>query len=352
MPQASYTDKCVMFTSALPPDLFYRPLFPEDRDQGDPYVLVAPDGMPFRYYTFISGEAPSLGRAFPVYGSRDLVHWEYLGGSLEADVTKAHWAPCVLYRPDLDRPYVMLYSRGIGLGEEGHIGHALRRADSTAPEGPYVDSGHILTPDIDFAIDPDVYRVRDGSWRLAFAMDFVEDEPLGTGIVEAPVNQDLTALLGPPELLARAQHTWQVYDPARKMPWKAIPGIDWEKDTVRWHTVEAPVGGIVSPRGFQVYLYSGGCFFGYYAVGAIAKDETGRVVPASGTEGHVVMRPRPDDGFYAPGHCSWFTGPDGQPYLMFHARYGSPQAPRQMGLAPLRWDHDGLPYAGPWRTKS
>ena len=46
------------------------------------------------------------------------------------------------------------------MGEAAHIGHAIRRADAVAPEGPFQDSGEVLTPDLDFAIDPDVYRLR------------------------------------------------------------------------------------------------------------------------------------------------------------------------------------------------
>lgn len=55
--------------------------------------------------------------------------------------------------PELKRPFVMLYSRAIGIETQAHIGHTIRRADSDRPEGPFVDSGHVLTPDIDFAID-------------------------------------------------------------------------------------------------------------------------------------------------------------------------------------------------------
>ena len=332
---------------ALPPSAFYRPLCPEDRDQGDPYLLpVPPDAARrFAYYVYVTGHDEAAGRAFPVYGSDDLLHWRPLGGALVADLTRAHWAPCVRYVPGLARPFVMLYSRAIGLGEEAHIGHKLRRADSASPEGPFVDSGHVLTPDLDFAIDPDVYRLRDGALRLAFATDFVDDPPLGTGLVEARISEDLTEILSPPEVLARAQYDWQVYNPARKLPWKSIPGVDWRTDTVRWHTVEAPAGGLVSPAGHDVYLYSGGCFLGYYAIGALVRDEHGNLVDVAGEDGTVVLRPRPEAGFFAPGHCCWFTGPDGQPYLMFHARYGAPDALRQMSLAPLHWTDQGHPYA-------
>lgn len=348
----------------IPLEACYQPLHPEDRDQGDPYVLAVPDGAParFRYYVYVTGEDAGSGRAFPAYGSDDLLRWEPLGGTLEADLSRAHWAPCVRYVPGLARPYVMLYSHGQGQGEAAHIGHTIRRADSASPEGPFVDSGHVLTPDLDFAIDPDVYRLRGGRLRLAFAMDFVDEPPLGTGIVEAPISEDLTRLLGAPQVIARAEHDWHVYDPARRLPWKTIPGVDWGRDTVRWHTVEAPAGGLVSPRGEEVYLYSGGCFFAYYAVGAVVRPGDPSGVPQAGaaqlsgppaptspagSEGIVVLRPEPERGFYAPGHCSWLNAPDGQPYLMFHARYGSDQAPRQMSLAPLRWTPEGLPDASP-----
>lgn len=334
---------------AISPGAFHRPLYPEDRDQGDPYLLSVPPeaGARFRYYVYVTGEVSQTGTAFPVYWSNDLLRWEPLGGALVADVTRSHWAPCVRCVPGLDRPFVMLYSHGLGLGEEAHIGHAIRRADSTSPEGPFVDSGHVLTSELDFAIDPDVYRMRDGSLRLGFATDFVDGDPLGTGIVEAAVSEDLTRLLGPYEVLARASHAWQVYDPARKMPWKTIPGVDWATDTVRWHTLEAPSGRLVSPTGHDVYLYSGGCFFDFYAVGAVVKYDTGRTVDVSDGEGHIVLAPQPEQGFFAPGHCCWFAGPDGRHYIMFHARYGSPEAPRQMSLAPLRWNEDGLPYCPP-----
>ncbi|HET8522443.1 MAG TPA: family 43 glycosylhydrolase [Thermomicrobiales bacterium] len=341
-----------MSASPLPPSAFGRPLYPEDRDQGDPYILALPPqaGARFRYYVYTTGENPRTGRAFPVYGSDDLLTWHPLGDALTMVRGGAHWAPCVRYIPNLDLPYVMLYSRSIGLGEQAHIGHAIYRAHSANPEGPFVDSGHVLTPDLDFAIDPDVYRLPDGSLKLAFATDFVADEPYGTGIVEVAINDDLTALQSAPRLLARASHSWQVFEPARVMPWKQIPGIDWTRDTVRWHTIEAPVGGLVSPTGQTVYLYSGGCFYNFYAVGALIEDHHGALQDVSHGDGAFVIGPDPARGFYAPGHCSWLHVAPKLDYLMLHARFGSPTAPRQMCLARLGWTAGGHPYAGGIRS--
>jgi len=333
----------------VPPSALYRPLFPEDYDQGDPYLFAPPPEArsQFRYYIYTTGEDPVSGRAFPVYGSHDLVRWLRLDEALTVGLKSSHWAPCVRYLPGLELPYVMLYSWAIGVGAEGHVGHTIRRAHARHPEGPFVDSGHVLTGDLDFAIDPDVYRATDGSLRLAFAIDFVADEPYGTGIVEAAVSDDLTHLVGSPRILARPRHDWHLYDASRIMPWKTIPGIDWASQTVRWHTVEAPVGGLVSPQGRRVYLYSGGYFFGFYAVGALVEDERGNLHDITDGERDFVLGPRPEDGFYAPGHCSRLRLAGGHDYLLFHARFGAPDAKRQMCLAPLRWTADGLPTAEP-----
>jgi GH43 family beta-xylosidase len=322
-----------------------RPLNPEDVDQGDPFILSIPDGVEanYRFYVYTTGEEPSAGRAFPVYASNDLVNWERLDDALEIGQLSAHWAPCVRYVNGLDYAFVMLYSRSVGLGEAAHIGHTIRRAHAKQPEEPFVDTGHVLTPDLDFAIDADVYRLADGSLKVAFAMDFVDDEPYGTGIVEAGISDDLTRLTTAPRVLARPQYDWQVYDRARVMPWKEIPGVNWETDKVRWSTIEAPVGGLVSPTGRKVYLYSGGCFFEFYAVGAVIEDEHGRPNDVSDGERHLVIRPRPDEGFYAPGHCSWLHLGEGQDFLLLHARFDSPDAKRQMCLAKLDWTEDGLP---------
>lgn len=330
------------------PSTAYRPLHPEPRDQGDPYIFAPPPegGAAARFYVYTSGEDPVAGGAFPVYASDDLVTWRALGHALRIGRPSAHWAPSVRYVPGLTEPYVMLYSRAIGLGDEAHIGHAIRRAHARAPEGPFRDSGEVLTAAFDFAIDPDVYRLPSGSLNVAFAVDFVDREPYGTGIVEAAISDDLTRLTGEPRLLARPSFPWQVYDAARTMPWKAIPGIDWTSDTVCWHTIEAPVGGLVSPAGRAVYLYSGGCFFDFYAVGALVDDGSEPPRDVTGGEAGFVIRPEPARGFFAPGHCSLLEL-DGELLLMLHARFGSPQATRQMCLARLRWTADDLPVAEP-----
>ena len=250
----------------------------------------------------------------------------------------------------------MLYSSAVGTGEQGHVGHTLRRADADRPEGPFRDSGHVLTPDLPFAIDADVYRRTDGELRCAFAMDFVDDEPYGTGIVEVGITDDLTRFTTEPRILARPSADWHVYEPARVLPWMTIPGVDWATDTVRWSTVEGPVGGIVSPAGRPVYLYSGGNFNAFYAVGALVEDEAGVLHDLSAEPADAVIAPDEAAGFLGPGHCSYLklAAPvdalglaAGDDLIMIHARFGSLEAPRQMTLARLEWNDDEHPKAVP-----
>ncbi len=328
--------------TTLPESAFFRPLCPEGQDQGDPYILTVPDEVdgPYRYYVYATGQFPDRGTAFPLYGSNDLVSWQRLGEALKTDAKAAHWAPCVVYRPGLERPFVMLYSRSHDL-KEGHAGHKIRRADSTTPGGPFEDSGEVLTDNLDWAIDPDVYYGQDGKLKLAFCMDFVQNPPLGTGIVETDIDDDLTQVSHQVRLLARPQYEWQVFDPARVMDWKTIPGVA-KDDKVHWSTLEAPAGGLVSPQGQQVYLYSGGCFYGFYAVGALVGNER-RLADVSNGAANFVIQPHPERGFYGPGHCSILRLGEDALYLMLHARFGSPQNPRQMCLAPLHWTDEGVP---------
>jgi hypothetical protein len=341
----------------VPGPVSYQPLYPQAADQGDPYLLAVPEGVAaaFRYYVYVTRDETSDGRggtaspgAFPVFASDDLVTWTALGPALDADATRyAFWAPCVCYVPGLPRPYVMLYSHGAGLGEQAHIGHQIRRADAERPEGPFIVTGHVLTPDADFAIDADVYPAPDGTLRMAYAADFTDAEPYGTGIVEVTVSEDLTRVLSAPTVLARPSEAWHLFDAARRMPWKPIPGVDWRTATVRWSTVEAPVGGLINPQGRRVYLYSGGCYFGFYAVGALVEDEHGRLVNVTRGDRGWVLRSLPEHGIHAPGHCAWFRTADGRDWIITHARFGAPDAPRNATIVELLWDEDGLPYCPP-----
>ena len=332
---------------------FFTSLIDDQYDQGDPNIVEIPEAARgkyrFRYYAFVTddsdyGRKNHPGKAFPCYGSNDLFSWTDLGPALTTTDNNARWAPCVGYYPALPRPFVMLYSRARGTGEEAHVQHKIRRADSETPEGPYVDSGQVLTADIDFSIDPNIYRDKQGKLQMAFATDFVDNAPVGTGLAHVEISEDLTTTIGEVKLLMRATADWQMYDPSRVMPWKTIPGVDWSKDRVKWHCVEGPVGGIVGPNGRRFAFYSAGNYSHLYAVGIAEELADGTYKDLSTDPKQCLLAPEPERGFYSVGRIGTVFGPDGQLYATFHARFGSPEAPRRLGISQLRWTDDGLPY--------
>ena len=111
-------------------------------------------------------------------------------------------------------------------------------------------------------------------------------------------------MLSPPALLARPSEPWHLYDTARRMPWKDIPGVDWRSETVQWSTIEAPVGGLVSPGGRRTWLYSGGCYFGFYASGGPegVGRATGRAIRAS-----IISLTASNAGRIRPNVAIWAT---------------------------------------------
>ncbi len=330
--------------SSLPEEDWYRPLHPEEEDQGDPYVLVSPDPETtrFSFYLYVTSAGDTTGGwAFTVYGSHDLKKWHKMVRTLRTEEGKACWAPAVVYVSELDRPYVMIYSQGAGMGPLAHQNQRLYRADALMPEGPFIPSGHSLTPDLDFAIDPDLFELPDGTWRIVCATDF--DAPsdfssgrcIGTGLAIGRLNRNLTEWIEPLSEMARASADWHVYQADRNdQYWKT-----WFKEGqgVRWYCMEAPAS-----VDKNTIIYSGGNYGAYYAMGVLHRNAEGTWIDQSIEPAKALVRPVPSAGFFGPGHGMVFTHPDdGQRYLVFHAKYGSDEAPRQFAITPLFEGRDG-----------
>ncbi len=323
-------------------DDFYRPVIPDPgTDQGDPYLLSVPDeaGAAYRYYLFHTDGSPS-GDRIPVYGSSDLRRFDPLGKALRTDVAMSeHWAPCVVRNPSTGL-YSMFYSRSRPDQPNPDIGQVLRRAVAERPEGPYEDQGEFpLELESDFAIDAEVHRRADGTFSLAYVVEFWSGDRPGVGVVEVTLADDFSRPVSPPRVVVRPSLDVQMYERERSMPWRT--GLrDWDRgETVDWHCIEAPIGGVVSPGGRTYYLTSFGSYKDEtYAVGAVRQEPDGSWTDLAG-EGHAVLRSGVLPGIESAGHPSLVT----QNLLISHGRF-TPGGARQAFFAPLLWDDEDRPY--------
>jgi hypothetical protein len=331
--------------TSLPEGLWYRALHPEEVDQGDPFVLVSPepDSTRFLFYLYVTSAGDTTGGwAFTVYGAHELHKWHKIVRVLRTEEGKACWAPAVVYVPEIDRPYVMLYSQGAGSGDLAHRNQRLFRADALTPEGPFVPSGHALTPELDFAIDPDLFELEDGTWRIICATDFdmpsdfESERVVGTGLAIGRLNRDLTEWIEPLSEMARASADWHVYHPERNdQHWK--PWFEQGRG-VRWYCMEGPAS-----FDRDTVIYSGGNYGSYYAMGVLHRQPDGSWSDRSIEPSEALVHPVPTAGLFGTGHGMVFTHPDdGQRYLVFHAKYGSSDAVRQCTMAPLFRNKDGV----------
>jgi arabinan endo-1,5-alpha-L-arabinosidase len=101
----------------------------------DPTVIKADDGYFYLYAT---------GRITPIYKSKDLVNWTFVGTAFTEETRPAFEPNGGIWAPDInviDGKYVLYYSMSVWGGEQT-CGIGVAVADS--PEGPFTDRGKLL----------------------------------------------------------------------------------------------------------------------------------------------------------------------------------------------------------------
>ncbi|MGH2401170.1 MAG: glycoside hydrolase family 43 protein [Candidatus Limnocylindria bacterium] len=264
-----------------------------DRDFPDPGVLVV-DGTYYAYAT------EGGGRHIQVASSPDLVTWEYLGEalpSLPTWSTGMTWAPEVI---ETDAGFVMYYTARDPATQrpDGSGTQCITVAVADAPEGPFVDDSDaplVCQADMGGTIDATPFRDTDGTLYLVYKND---GNCCGriTRFWGQPLSEDGLSLEGEPvDLGLENDNAWEA------------------------HVIEAP--WIVLRDGTYYLFYSANDYANdRYAVGyATASLVLGPYVDAE--ENPILATPADDgpDVAYGPGHQSVVTGPDGEPWIIYHA---------------------------------
>ena len=298
----------------------------------DPFVLKV-DQTYFAY-----GTTPTPGRdgnRFPVLRSDDLIHWRYIAHALRPLSNPPgvmYWAPEVA-RGD-DGRFYMYYSATPTNSDEYH---RLRVAIADDPAGPFVDAGKILFPDAGFTIDASPFRdPQTGRWYLYYATDYVEDEPHGTGLAVASLDDDMMTVRELPRMALRATCDWQIYE--RNRDYK---GRIWEK----WHCIEGPF--VVYHDNKYWLLYSGGAWHSdNYGIGfAVADAPMGPWRDDFAQHGPFVLRGTKD--VIGPGHASVTVAPDDRSLVLVYHAWDQSRTARRMCIDPLHFTAAGPRCDGP-----
>lgn len=306
-----------------PADAAYlNPVYP--RSFPDPFVLK----FCGQYWAFCTGFWHD-GRVFGVLRSRDLIHWQELGGAMAPfpEHYSCYWAPEVTY---LNGKFYMYYS----VGNEERMQIRVSVADQ--PAGPYVDSGHELTTE-EFAIDAHVFVDTDEARYLFYATDFLTHTHVGTGTVCDRMIDPFT-LAKTPRPVTRALYDWQVYDAQRA-----------EKGGVRWHTVEGP--SVLKHKGHYYQMFSGGNWKNpSYGVSYAIADNLENVHEwrqvADGERVLPILRTLPGK-VIGPGHNSVVRGPDNRELFCVYHLWNADGSDRVMAIDRLGWAGERMLVVGP-----
>jgi GH43 family beta-xylosidase len=292
----------------------------------DPFVLKCRG----EYWAYCTGFQAD-GRCFGVLRSRDLVHWREEAAGALAPLPggfSCYWAPEVVYDDGL---FYLYYS----VGDEATM--RIRVAVSDRPQGPFEDSGRVLTSE-PFAIDAHVFVDQDGSRHLFYATDFLERSHVGTGTVRDRMLDPFT-LEGRPTPVALPRHDWHVYHPNRP-----------EKGFVRWHTVEGPF--VLERKGLYYEMFSAGNWQNpTYGVSFAVSDRIDRPDEWEQAADGIDVSPilRSIEGVPGPGHNSVVRGPDNRGLVCVYHRWASTDQgdARVMAIDPLEWAGERMLVLGP-----
>lgn len=282
----------------------------------DPHVIFT-NGY---YYAYGTGRTDD-GKQFPVLRSGDFASWQFVAGALQPLKTPAlkdYWAPEVAER---DGKYYLYYAGDM----------KMRVAVSDRPEGPFVDAGKLLFPELEFSIDGHpFFDPVSHKWYLFFAKDFFDQRP-GTALAVVELADDMISTKGKTHTVIRAFSDWQIYQ--RNRHW-------YDRDWQAWHTIEG--AAVVYRDGRYYCFYSGGNWqTPRYGVGCGVSDTiTGPYVDPWSKDSASVLSTIPGK-LIGPGHNSVILGPDNETYFMVYHSWNQQRTARQMCIDPIVWTQNG-----------
>jgi beta-xylosidase len=272
----------------------------------DPFILQE-NGF---YYLYATGNAKN-GRMIPVYRSKDIVNWEFVRGAVEKGKKgswneKHFWAPEVM---KIEGKFYLYYTASPDM--DGFTGNRVGVAVADNPEGPFNDIGVVVRHG---SIDGNPFRDTDGTLYIYYTIEHKNKDSLIAGriYVDRLVRPDSTE--GKPILLM-SSHPWQ----------EGTCMI--LRDGVYYLTFST---GNWQDSTYQVHY-------------ATSDKATGPFAEQQGTILKTTAKVK------GPGHHSFFTGPDGKDWIVYHG-WDTAHTARYLRIDPFRIENNKISSNGPSDT--
>lgn len=288
-------------------DTYQNPVIPTSLP--DPTIIKAKDGY---FYLYATEDI----RNTPIYKSKNLVDWEFVGTAFTNETRPTFepkgglWAPDISY---ISGKYVLHYSMS-AWGGEWTCGIGAAVADK--PEGPFVDKGKLFrSNEIDVQNSIDQFYIEEKGKKYLFWGSF-------RGIYAIELSSDGLS----------------VKPGAEK---KRIAGTAFE-------------GTYIHKRGKYYYMFAsiGSCCEGvkstYQLVVGRSKSLFGPYLDKNGKDmmdnGYTIVI-GPNERFVGNGHCSEIVqDKKGNDWIFYHGVDVQNPRGRVLLMDQIRWDKEGWPY--------
>ena len=275
----------------------------------DPTIIKANDG---NFYLYATEDT----RNTPIYQSKDLVNWSFVGTAFTNETRPNFekkgglWAPDINY---INGKYVLYYSMSVW-GGEWTCGVGVATADK--PEGPFTDHGKLFrSNEIGVQNSIDQFYIEENGKKYLFWGSF-------RGIYAIELSDD---------------------------------GISLKEDAEKKHIAGTAFEGVyIHKKGGYYYLFAsiGSCCEGvkstYKLVVGRSKNLFGPYVDKSGKdmlENGYTLIIGPNDRFVGNGHCSEIVQDKaGNDWVLYHGVDKENPHGRVLLLDQVKWDTEGWPY--------
>ena len=273
----------------------------------DPFILKS-NGY---YYLFATGTAPD-GRYIPIQRSSDLVHWEFVRGAVARGPEgswnrKNFWAPEVM---EIDGRFCLYYTASTEYTPK-NTGNRVGLAVSDNPEGPYEDRG-VVVPHA--SLDGSPFRDTDGTLYLYYTIEHGNSDGLTAGHIYVDKLISADRVSGNPMLLV-SHHDWQ----------------------------EGPCVLLRDGRYYLTYSTGGWASDNYQVHWAVGTSPTGFFKE----QPQILLKSTAH--VKGPGHHSFFIGPGGRDWIVYHG-WDPEFTARYPRIDPLLVSKNRLSTTGPTTT--